>query len=206
MNPRASFRLFRTGLIGSVVLGLAAGGHLAAGGQLPALPVLVALCAASMAPVAALTRFRLSFPALAGLIGAGQLWLHWAFGTLSGAPSGVPQVLLSAHAEHTDHVATTVAHGTLTVAVPAHTEAPEALMFAAHTVATLVTALLLARGERALGVLAGWLEPLLRRPGPTTNFPVRIPGPYNVAVVLPSSRPGLRLPSRRGPPLPAFAA
>lgn len=28
MTPRASFRLFRTGLIGSVVLGLAAGGHL----------------------------------------------------------------------------------------------------------------------------------------------------------------------------------
>ncbi|WP_185982460.1 hypothetical protein [Arthrobacter sp. KBS0703] len=45
MDPRASFRLFRTGLIGSVVFGLAAGGHLAGGGQLPALSVLAALCA-----------------------------------------------------------------------------------------------------------------------------------------------------------------
>jgi hypothetical protein len=38
---------------------------------------------------------------------------------------------------------------------------PDALMFAAHAVATLATALLLARGERAFGVLASSLRPLL---------------------------------------------
>jgi hypothetical protein len=43
-------------------------------------------------PVAALTRFRLSFPVLTGLIGAEQLWLHWAFNALSdGAPPTVPR-------------------------------------------------------------------------------------------------------------------
>lgn len=204
MMPRASFRLFRAGLIGSVVLGLAAGGHLAGGGQLPALSVLAALCAVTMVPVAALTRFRLSFPVLTGLISAGQLWLHWAFGALSGAPpSSVSQVLQSGHAEH---AATTLAHGTVTVAVPAHAALPDALMFFAHAVATLTTALLLARGERAFGVLAGWLHPLLRRPEPVTILPAAVRGTFVAARHLRPSRPGLRLPSRRGPPVLASAA
>lgn len=203
--PRASFRLFRTGLIGSILLGLAAGGHLAGGGQLPALSVLAALCAVTIVPVAALSRFRLSFPVLTGLIGAGQVWLHWAFGALSmGAPSA--PALLSGHAAHADHAATTVAHDAMTLAVPAHAAAPDALMFVAHAAATLTTALLLARGEQALGVLAGWLEPLLRQPEPASILPARVPGPCAAAVILPPMRPGLRLPSRRGPPMPASAA
>lgn len=207
MTPRASFRLFRTGLIGSIVLGLAAGGHLAGGGQLPALSALAALCAVTIVPVAALSRFRLSFPVLTGLIGAGQVWLHWAFGSLSaGAPSAIPPALLSGHAAHADHAATTVAHDAVTVAVPAHVATPDALMFVAHAAATLTTALLLARGEQALGVLAGWLEPLLRQPEPATILPARVPGPGAAAVVLSPMRPGLRLPSRRGPPVRASAA
>lgn len=204
MMPRASFRLFRTGLIGSVVLGLAAGGHLAGGGQLPVLSVLAALCAVTMVPVAALTRFRLSFPVLTGLIGAGQLWLHWAFGALSGeSPSAVPPTLLSGHAEH---VATTLGHQNVAVAVAAHTAAPDALMLAAHAVATVATALLLARGERALGVLAGWLAPLLGQPEPAAIVPARVPGPSAVPAVLRPAGGGLRLPSRRGPPDVAPAA
>lgn len=203
---RASFRLFRTGLIGSVVLGLAVGGHLAGGGQLPALAVLAALCAVAVVPVAALTRFRLSFPALTGVLGAGQLWLHWAFDALSaGAPPPVPMALLAGHANHhTGHAV----HETLAVAgaAPTHAAAPDWLMFASHAVATLVTALLLAWGERALAALAGWLEPLLRQPEPAIVLPARAPGLCTGAVVLPPSRPGIRLPSRRGPPLLAPAA
>ena len=80
---RASFRLFRTCLIGSVIVALAAGGHLAGGGRLPHPVILTALCAVAMVPTAFLTRFRLSFPVLAGLLGAGQAWLHWSFGALS---------------------------------------------------------------------------------------------------------------------------
>ena len=59
---RASFRLFRTGLIGSIILALAAGGHLAGGGRLPDPAILAGLCAVALVPAAALTRFRLSFP------------------------------------------------------------------------------------------------------------------------------------------------
>ena len=73
MMTRASFRLFPTGLIGSLIVALAAGGHLAGGGRLPELAIVTALCAVAMVPVAVLTRFRLSFPVLAGLLGAGQL-------------------------------------------------------------------------------------------------------------------------------------
>lgn len=161
----------------------------------------------TIVPVAALSRFRLSFPVLTGLIGAGQVWLHWGFGALSvGAPSAIPPALLSGHAAHADHAATTAAHDAVTVAVPAHAAAPDALMFVAHAAATLTTSLLLARGEQALGVLAGWMEPLLRQLEPATILPARVPGPCAEAMILPPMRPGLRLPSRRGPPMPASAA
>lgn len=200
---RASFRLFRTGLIGSVVLGLAIGGHLAGGGQLPALAVLAALCAVTVVPMAVLTRFRLSFPALAGVVGAGQLWLHWAFEAL---PIGAPRVPMALSAGHGGHRGPMV-HETLAVlgAAPTHAAAPHWLMFASHAVATLVTALFLARGERALAVLAGWLEPLLRQPEPAI-LPARVPGLCIGTAVLPSTRPGLRLPAWRGPPLLVAAA
>lgn len=39
----------------------------------PTPPILAALCAITMLPVAALTRFKLSFPVLTGLMGGGQL-------------------------------------------------------------------------------------------------------------------------------------
>jgi hypothetical protein len=144
MMPRASFRLFRTGLIGSIVIGFAAGGHLAGGGLLPQPAILAALCAVTMVPVAALTRFRLSFPVLTGLLGAGQLWLHWAFSALSAGtpPARVPQALLAGHA---GHPGTSLVHETWT-AMPIHASAPDGLMFAAHAMATLGAALLLARG------------------------------------------------------------
>ncbi len=101
MKPQASFRLFRSGLIGSLVLGLAAGGHLAGGGQLPSPPIFAGLCAITMLPVAALTRFRLSFPVLTGLMGGGQLWLHWGFDALSmGTPAAVAPALFPVHAGH----------------------------------------------------------------------------------------------------------
>lgn len=204
MVPRASFRLFRTGLIGSVVLGLAAGGHLAGGGQLPPAAVLAALCAVTMVPVAALTRFRLSFPALTGLIGAAQIWLHWALSALAAGASAVaPQAQLSGHAGHAPEA---LSHEAVTVGAAAHSAVPDALMLAAHAVATLATALVLARGERALGVLTDWLRPLLRQPEPACIIPARAPGACGIAAVLPPARPAMRLPSRRGPPAFASAA
>jgi hypothetical protein len=206
MMPSASFRLFPTGLIGSVVLGLGAGGRVAGGGQFPVPSVLAALCGVIMIPVAALTRFRLSFPVLTGLVGAGQLWLHWALNALSiGTPPAVPTALLVGHAGHASHGWTSAVDETFAVAAPAHAAAPDALMFASHSVATLATALLLDYGERALEVLAGWLEPLLQRPELAPILPACAPH-LGIMALLRPSRPGLRLPSRRGPPTPATAA
>jgi hypothetical protein len=79
-------------------------------------------------------------------------------------------------------------------------------MLAAHAVATLGTALVLARGEQALGVLADWLRPLLGQRELATIVPARVPGVCLAAAVLSPTRLGVRLPSRRGPPLSAPAA
>ncbi|MFE4544782.1 hypothetical protein [Arthrobacter sp. NPDC056727] len=203
VKPHASFRLFRSGLIGSIVLGLAAGGHLAGGGQLPEPAILAALCAVTMVPVAALTRFKLSLPVLIGLLAGGQAWLHWAFDAMSASTgAAVSPALLS---EHAGHASAALNHEALMMA-PAHGSAPGGFMFAAHAVATLVTALLLARGERALGALADWLGPLFWAPEPAVIVPVRVPRPHFAAALLPPQHHSVRLPSRRGPPLPAAAA
>jgi hypothetical protein len=201
MMPRASFRLFRTGLIGSLVIGLAAGGHLAGGGELPTAAILAALSAVTLVPVAALTRFRLSFPALIGLLGAGQLWLHWAFDALGGAPASV--AVLPGHAGHTGAAREPAFLGAAAESV--HTTASDGVMFVAHAIATVCTALVLARGERVLAALASWLQPLFRRPEPAVILPERVPAPLPVPAVLPRTRAGVRLPTRRGPPVP-FAA
>lgn len=194
MTTRAPFRLLRTGLIGSIILGLAAGGHLAGGGRLPEPAILAALCALTILPVAVVTRFRLSLPVLAGLLGAGQAWLHWAFSALS---DGTPFPLASKHA---GHASAAPAPETFSAAMPAHAAGNDWQMFAAHAVATLGTALVLARGEQALSALAAWLRPLVQLPAPTTIQPPRVPGPRLAPVVLPVDRLGRRLPTRRGPP------
>ncbi len=212
MLTRASFRLFRTGLIGSVIVALAAGGHLAGGGRLPEPAIVTALCAVALVPVAVLTRFRLTFPVLAGLLGAGQVWLHWSFSALSAAaPAGLPARMAgTGHPGHANQAVAGVPPEVLdaSLAVPGALvpgAGTDAAMFAAHAAATLVTALLLARGERALAALADWFRPLLQRPEPGTVLPARVPGPVPAGTVLPAERAGRRLPARRGPPAPALA-
>ena len=212
MMTRASFRLFRTGLIGSVIVALAAGGHLAGGGRLPEPAILAALCAVALVPVAVLTRFRLTFPVLAGLLGAGQLWLHWSFNALSAAaPAGLPARMAgTSHPGHANRAAAGVPPEVLdaSLAGPAalvDAAGMDAAMVAAHAAATLVTALLLARGERTLAALATWFRPLLQLPEPRAVAPVRAPGPVPAGTVLPADRAGRRLPARRGPPAPALA-
>ena len=201
MTTRASFRVFRTGLIGSSILGLAAGGHLSGGGRLPEPAILVALCALTVLPVSVLTKFRLSMPVLAGLLGAGQLWLHWAFHALSGAsPSAGPA--LSGHAHH----APVPALDSFGAAPPTSAAAGDWQMVAAHAVATLATAVVLARGERALWALATWLRPLAQLPAPCTIVPARVPGPCVAPLVLPREQLVRRMPARRGPPLMLHAA
>ena len=209
---RASFRLFRTGLVGSIIVALAAGGHLAGGGRLPEPAIVTALCAVAMIPVAVLTRFRLSFPVLAGLLGAGQLWLHWSFGALSAAAvPAFPERMSPGHAGHAAAVpefldASLADPGTGMGTAGMAAAGSDGAMFAAHAVATLVTALLLARGERALAALAAWFGPLVQLPEPVTVVPRRVPGPCTLNQALPKLRVGRRLPTRRGPPEPSPAA
>lgn len=195
MTTSAPFRFLRTGLIGSIILGFAAGGHLAVGGELPPPAILTALCALTILPVAILTRVRLSLPALAGLLGAGQLCLHWAFCALSGTSTAAP--LLSGHA---GHVPLAPAPETVSAIVSTHAAASDWQMLAAHTMAILGTALVLARGERALWALAAWLRPLVQLPAATVVQPLRAPSPRSSPNVRPRGLPCLRLPSRRGPP------
>ncbi|RAM37899.1 hypothetical protein [Arthrobacter globiformis] len=213
MMPRASFRLFRTGLIGSLIIGFAAGGHLAGGGQLPTAAILAALFAVTLVPVAALTRFRLSAPALVSLLGAGQLWLHWALYALGGAGAAAPEsaALMQGHSGHAGALGPAamtpdvLAAAGSAAAGSVHSAASDGVMFAAHAVATLCTAVLLAHGERVLSALASWLQPLIRRPEPAVIVPARVPAPFPTPVNLPRIRAGVCLPTRRGPPVPLAA-
>lgn len=199
MTMRASFRLLRTGLITPIIFGLAAGGHLAGGGALPEPAILFALCALTVLPVSVLTKFRLSFPVLTGLLGAGQAWLHWAFHALSAAaPAGSP--VLSGHAQHSSGFPVD-SFGAAT-----SDDAGDWQMFAAHAVATLATAVVLAGSEQALWVLAAWLRPLVRLPLPWAIVPARVPGPCTAPVGLPRDQLVRRMPARRGPPAMVRAA
>ena len=207
MMTRAPFRLFRTGLVGSIILGLSAGGHLAGGGLLPEPTILAALCALTMVPVAVLTRFRLSFSVLAGLLGAGQALLHWSFHALSAGTSGIaagahaiasPPV--NSHSGHAAHASLVLVPEMFGSAMPMPAGDDGAVMFAAHAFATVAIAILLARGEQALAALAGWFGPLLQLPEPCALVPVRLHRGCPAHRSLPLGRPGRRLPARRGPP------
>ena len=202
MAAPASFRLFRTGLVASVIVSLGAGGHLAGGGILPDPIVLAALCALVLVPVAALARFRLRFPALAGVLGAGQAWLHWsfeAFAPVHGAPGP------AAPGGHAGHVAQLLPDpDALNAAIPPQPAAAAWAMLAAHAAASLATALVIARGEEALRLMAAWLQPLVRLPETFILPPAISPSWPSDDAVIPTA-PALRLPSRRGPPA-AFTA
>jgi hypothetical protein len=200
---RASFRSLRTGLIGSVILGLAAGGHLAGGGRLPEPAILAALCALTVLPVAALTKFQLPTPVLAGLLGAGQVWLHWAFHALS---EGIPSRAAVPPGE-SGHVHAALSFQAVSSGTSGAGAAGSAwVMFAAHAVASLATAVVLARGEQALSALAAWLRPLVQLPSAVPIQPSRLPGAVFAPVIVPAVRAGRRLPFRRGPPAAMPAA
>ncbi|MFJ5957033.1 hypothetical protein ACIQC5_13870 [Paenarthrobacter sp. NPDC092416] len=191
----ASFRLLRTGLIASLIIGLASGGHLAGGGVLPEPAILLGLCALTVLPVSILTKFRLSFPVLTGLLGAGQAWLHWAFHSFSAAaPAGGTSP--AGHAHHSSGLELeAIASG-----VPAQAAADDWQMVAAHALATVMTAVVLARGEQALWSVAAWLRPLMTLSVPCTIVPARVPGPCTAPMVLPRDLLDRRIPVLRGPP------
>ncbi|MFW0771805.1 hypothetical protein ACLRGI_01380 [Paenarthrobacter nitroguajacolicus] len=158
-QSRAPFHALRSGAISLVVVLLAAGAHIVGGGELPTAPVLLALVALTALAATLATRFKLNVVTMAGLLGAGQLALHEAFTSLSPITTNVQgtnhhlgaEALnpgLDIAATHTHELGT--AFGTM--------------MLVGHILATVASAMVLAKGEDALWQLAAWLRPLLALP------------------------------------------
>ncbi|WP_353710996.1 YcnI family protein [Arthrobacter sp. K5] len=78
MDPRGPLRLFRAALVTSLAVSLAVAGHVLGGGQLPDTVTLAVTAALLLAPAAWLARRQLSFAALFGVLGAGQVTLPTA--------------------------------------------------------------------------------------------------------------------------------
>lgn len=203
--PRTPFHAVRASALATGTVALAAGAHLAGGGTLPAPGILVTLLALTVLTCSAVTRLRLGLPALTAFLAGGQVALHEALTLFSAAPAARTTLAPAPAEAHT--------HGANALDLPAaalvhaaehispYNPAAAPLMLAAHALATLGCALLLAQGENALWQLAAWLRPLAELPQPAV---VR-PSP-KAAAALPSaqapSRPwrNLRQDSRRGPP------
>ena len=193
---RAPFHALRSGAISLVIVLLASGAHVIGGGELPAVPVLLALVALTGLAATLATRFKLNFTAMTALLGTSQLALHEAFTALSPVTATAPG---------NSHHAAESLNPLLYTATPHLHELGTTLgtaMFAGHILATICSAVILARGEDALWQLAAWLRPLVALP--TLLFrpdagasPIVVGAPD---VFLPRPWRNLRQDSRRGPP------
>lgn len=152
-------RVARAGVLGGTSLLLATGAHVLGGGSLPGVGVLVVAGVLLGLLAAVLTARRVRLPALLALLGVQQLALHELFGLAAVAPMCTPtasapggQTAFGGHGGHGAHLvvgvdplASSCAAATGGMAtVPG---APAWAMTAAHVVAVLVTAWVLARGE-----------------------------------------------------------
>ena len=205
MRTAAPFHALRTVMVALTVLSLAAGAHALAGGTLPAPGILLALLALTGLGATAATRLKLNLPVMAALLGAGQLVLHEALTGFSGpavstaatAPAG------SVLPHHFTPVPLSPDTGGQLAAAGLRSDLgiDSLLMLAGHTLATLLCAVLLAKGEDALWSLAAWLRPLLRLPAAVTPDAVAVPLVTGwPAASAPLPRRNLRRDCRRGPP------
>ena len=175
---RGVVRAVRASAAASVVVMLASAAHAGAGGAAPATgPIL--LGTALIAPICwLLAARRLTLGRLASLLTVAQLPIHLA---LSALPS-----------EHAGH------HGIPALGVGTGA-GDEALMLAAHIVAALAAAWLLARGEAVLWRVVRRLAPRRLEIALPARRPLLVPTARRYAV---RRRPwSARL--SRGPPLPA---
>ena len=196
---RAPFHALRSVLVSLTILTLAAGAHTLGGGQLPAGGILLALLALTGLASTTATRLKLGLPALAGLLGAGQLVLHEAFSVFS-APALAGAVTGPA-GDAALHHAGPAPLPAGAASVLAASGSDSLLMMAGHALATLLCAALLARGEDALWSLAAWLRPLLRLPAAAAPDAVAVSAATGrPAESAPLPRRNLRRDCRRGPP------
>ena len=193
---RALFRLSRAAAVACATVWLAAAAHTTAAGSLPDPLILAAVLALALLPAVALAGRKISAPAMLAVLSAGQVALHEAFDVLSVSASTPPlPTPVTGHVHVLGALSAPGAGGQAS----GHT----ATMLFAHVLATVVTALLLARGEAALWALLAWLRPLVRILTPLALHPTPAV-PAFTDDLLPRSWRGLRLPARRGPPA-AFA-
>ena len=205
--PHAPFRLLRTTLVGATIFGLAAAAHLAAGGTLPAPPILAAILALHILCSTVATSFKLNLPAMIALLASSQVVLHQGFDTLShSAHAGADGPDIAAHQSMSAeaYASLMMGHASSGMEAAGHAGAMSAGMWAAHIAATLATAGLLSYGENALWSLANWLRPLYQRATAVLVIPAQSARPTLRPRPLPRQPwRNLRPNTRRGPPLSA---
>lgn len=205
---RGTTRLTRAAAFGVATLGLATGAHVSAGGALPSMMVLSALMVPLTVAALVLTARRCGPVLLLGSLTAAQLLLHETLMALTPHPAAemFPTEMGAHHGAQALVSGQVSAHSAsaMSGAAVAGTEGWSVTMKTAHVLAILVTALLLARGEKALWQLAARLLPTL--PGEPV-LPRCTPPQPPVLVSLPALRPSVARggPCLRGPPV-RFAA
>lgn len=211
----------RAAVLSVIAVALAAGAHATAGGATPGVPVLVLLALVLTVPVLVLAGRRRGVLLTAALLGAGQWVMHQAFVlltapacTTAAAGTAGPGGLAAGHLGHAGHAGHLAGGGSGALAAVCaggahahdHVGHPDSLtMVALHVVATVLTASVLASGERALAWLGAWLSGIVRLPSVTTSFPrpeARC-APSGRPIVLPGLLLGWRCTPLRGPPVAA---
>ena len=161
--------MVRAAAFGVATAALASGAHVSAGGALPPVPVLVFLTLPLTMAAVILTSRKCGLVLLLSALTAAQVLLHE---TLMALTAHVPGEMFAAEvgAHHgvqslvsgqvSAHSASAMGSAVGDVAL-AGADGWSGAMKAAHVVATIVTALLLARGEQALWLLVARLLPTL---------------------------------------------
>ncbi|WP_426228728.1 hypothetical protein [Pseudarthrobacter sp. DSP2-3-2b1] len=197
-HGRAPFHFLRAAAVSTGILTLAGAAHAFGGGDLPAPPILLAVLALTALVATTATRLKLNVPAMAALLGSGQLALHELFTAFSAPALSIGSVGRLAAEPHHGAAAPVLETAAHLHGQDSHTGT---LMLAAHIAATAACALLLAKGEDSLWALAAWLRPLAQLPEAVTPDAGPAPAVSGPPPVFPF-RPwrNLRVDSRRGPP------
>lgn len=205
---RGATRLARATAFALVTLAVASGAHVSAGGGLPSMTVLALLAVPLTLAAVVLTGRRCGPLLLLGSLTTAQVVVHESLMALTEHSAAHSAVDIFPAQMGVHHAAQFLVSGQVTAhsaaamgsAAVTGTEVSSLSMKAAHVLAALVTALLLARGEKALWQLACRLRPAM--PGQLLSVgrrPLQLP----VLVSLPALRPLVARggPGLRGPPV-----
>jgi hypothetical protein len=150
----------RAVVFGAVAFTLSWAAHLGAGGSSPGAGALVLLGVLTALGATLVTRWRLGPVGLVAVLGSTQLALHESLMWLAPSQSGACTAVVMAGGHHGGEYVMSCGSAAPTMAMPL-TGGSSALMVAAHVAATVVLALVLSVGERALWFLATLMRPVL---------------------------------------------